>query len=264
MTKLKLAKRTGNYNPLPSDITSYVKDSVMAKTPEIDLWDFMEKRPDKEYEKWATDFSDMTLKKKYDAKPMFELNLEQDKFFTFMKNNKDTCQKKFYEKRPYHSGVNDLTLGLPMKAGYNNRNTVEYNWGLYGDSNERLKDMLGDRKVWDDKIGIDRDTALLRLLCYMPGNTLPWHIDTLGNWCRENKDLNPSLDTLSCDLGPIKRYLVMITDWHWGHVIQMENSYWPNYKSGDVFDLPLGVPHCSTNMGVRLKLTCSISGAKIK
>ena len=56
----------------------------------------------------------------------------------------------------------------------------------------------------------------------------------------------------------------MITDWHWGHVIQMENSYWPNYKSGDVFDLPLGVPHCSTNMGVRLKLTCSISGAKIK
>jgi len=264
MTNLKLAKRTGNYNPLPSDITSYVKDSVMAKTPEVDLWGFMEKRPDKEYEKWATDFSDMTLKKKYDAKPMFKLNLNQDKFFTFMKNNKDTCQKKFYEKRPYHSGINDLTLGLPMKAGYNNRNTVEYNWGLYGDSNERLKDMLGDRKVWDEKIGIDRDTALLRLLCYMPGNTLPWHIDTLGNWCRENKDLNPSLDTLSCDLGPIKRYLVMITDWHWGHVIQMENSYWPNYKSGDVFDLPLGVPHCSTNMGVRLKLTCSISGAKIK
>ena len=87
MAKLKLAKRTGNYNPLPDDITSYVKESVMAKTPEIDLWDFMEKRPDKEYEKWAADFSDMTLQKKYDAKPMFKLDIDQDKFFSFMKIN---------------------------------------------------------------------------------------------------------------------------------------------------------------------------------
>ena len=33
---------------------------------------------------------------------------------------------------------------------------------------------------------------------------------------------------------------------------------------GDVFDLPIPQPHCSANMGMRIKLTCSISGAKIK
>jgi hypothetical protein len=43
-----------------------------------------------------------------------------------------------------------------------------------------------------------------------------------------------------------------------------ENSYFPNYKSGDVFDLPIPRPHCSANMGMRIKLTCSISGAQTK
>ena len=56
----------------------------------------------------------------------------------------------------------------------------------------------------------------------------------------------------------------MISDWHWGHVIQFENSYFPNYKSGDVFDLPIPRPHCSANIGMRIKLTCSISGAQTK
>ena len=32
-----------------------------------------------------------------------------------------------------------------MKCGYNARNTIEYNWGLYGDSNEQVKELIGDR-----------------------------------------------------------------------------------------------------------------------
>ena len=42
-------------------------------------------------------------------------------------------------------------------------------------------------------IGIDYDTALIRLMAYLPGQTLPWHHDNLGNWCRNNKHLNPML-----------------------------------------------------------------------
>ena len=33
---------------------------------------------------------------------------------------------------------------------------------------------------------------------------------------------------------------------------------------GEIFDLPIPQPHCSANMGMRMKVTCSISGAKIK
>ena len=243
--KLKPSEINANYGNLPKDINSYIKDSVMAKQPEIDLWDFMDARPDKLYEEWAYEVgSDLTTK--YEAKPITRLNINETDFFKFMKENKATCQKKYYEARPYHNGRSELTENFPMKVGYNARNTVEYNWGLYGDSNKQIKDLLGDRKVWDEQIGIDYDTALIRLLAYMP------------------KHLNPDIDTQMCDIGPIKRYLVAITDWHWGHVIQFQNSYFPNYKSGDVFDLPIPQPHCSANMGMRIKLTCSISGAKIK
>ena len=72
---------------------------------------------------------------------------------------------------------------------------------------------------------------------------MPWHHDNLGNWCRNNKHLNPRVDEQMCDLGPIVRDLVMITDWHWGHVLQIENSYFPNWKSGEVYNLPIPRPH---------------------
>mgnify|MGYP001456715841 FL=1 len=261
--RLKPSEINANYGDLPEDINSYIKDSVMAKQPEIDLWDFMETRPDKLYEEWAYEVgSDLTTK--HEAKPITRLDIKEDDFFKFMKENRHTCQKKYYEARPYHNGRSELTENFPMKVGYNARNTVEYNWGLYGDSNQKVKDLLGTRKVWEEQIGIDYDSALIRLLAYMPGMILPWHVDNLGNWCRNNKQLNPDIDTQMCDLGPIKRYLVAITDWHWGHVIQFQNSYFPNYKSGEVFDLPIPQPHCSANMGMRMKVTCSISGAKIK
>ena len=261
--RLKPSQVMSNYKDIPADINVYIDESIMAKQPEIDLWEFMERRPDKEYEKWAKQIgSDLTTE--YMARPLSKLDIDENDFFDFIKNNRHTCQKKYYEKRPYHNGYSELTENMPMKCGYNARNTTEYNWGLYGDSNERIKELLGSRHVWEEKIGIDYDTALIRLLAYLPGQILPWHHDNLGNWSRNNKHLNPDIDKQICDLGEIKRYLVMINDWHWGHVIQFQNSYFPKWKSGEVYDLPIPQPHCSANIGMRIKLTCSISGAKTK
>ena len=261
MEKISPSKATGTYKGIPDDIDIYIKESVMAKHPEVTLWDFLEQRPDKEYEEWAIAIGSTTTET-WDAKPISRLDLDENDFIEWMQNNKHTCQKKYYERRPYHAdGYNELTLNMPMKCGYNPRNTTEYNWGLYGDSNTQIKELLGTRKVWEDKIGIDYDTALIRLLAYLPGHTLPWHHDNLGNWARNNSHLKPDIDTQMCDLGPIRRHLVMISDWHWGHVLQIENSYFPRWKSGEVYNLPIPRPHCSTNMGIRLKLTCSISGA---
>ena len=69
-----------------------------------------------------------------------------------------------------------------------------------------------------------------------------------------NVHLNPDIDNQMCDLGPIRRHMVMISDWHWGHVLQIENSYFPNWKSGELYNLPMPRPHCSTNMGMKLIL----------
>ena len=82
----------------------------------------------------------------------------------------------------------------------------------------------------------------------------------MGNWYRLNEHLNPNAETRRCDGGKIVRYLVFITDWHWGHMLQMANTFYPRWKSGDVYELPEHVYHCSTNAGMSVKVSLSLTG----
>jgi hypothetical protein len=249
----------GNYHGVPEDPRYYVETSKMAQTPEVTLWDFMEKRPDKEYEKFCLETGADTTTQ-YNAVPLNKIDVDEPAFWQFMKDNEHTCQKKYYEERPYHSGINEFTLELPLKCGFNHRNTCEYNWGLYGDSNEQLKELIGGRQVFEEQIKMDYDSVLCRLLAYLPGQCLPLHYDYLGGWARENAHLNPDMENKICDIGPVRRYLVMLSDWHWGHAIQIANNWFPNWKQGEIYDLPMGMYHASSNFGIRLKLTLSLSG----
>ena len=145
--KLTPSQTNADYSEIPEDIEYYIKESVMAKQPELTLWEFMDTRPDLDYERWAIKIGS-TLTETYEAKPFARLDINEQDFYDFMSNNKQTCQKKYYERRPYHgSGDSELTSNYPMKCGYNARNTIEYNWGLYGDSNERVKELIGTRDV---------------------------------------------------------------------------------------------------------------------
>ena len=246
------------YNELPSDPKDLIADSLMANSPEVTLEDFMNNRPDKEYEKYAVS-TGADLETEYKAKPISRIKIIPEQFEMFMKDNMEHCEKKYYEKT-YQAGVNELTLNLPLRCGYNHRNTCEYNWGEYGDTQKRLKLLLGGKETIEDELGFNYNTASVRLLAYLPGQILPWHFDNMGNWFKKNQGLNPNIDTMTCDLGDIKRYFIAITDWHWGHVLQVANSYFPKWKSGEVYDIPKGVYHLSANIGIRLKLTASITG----
>ena len=65
----------------------------MAKQPELTLWEFMETRPDLDYERWAIKIGS-TLTETYEAKPFARLDITSKTFGSFMENNKHTCQKK--------------------------------------------------------------------------------------------------------------------------------------------------------------------------
>ena len=246
------------YNDLPGVPKELVANSVMANSPEVTLEDFMNNRPDKEYETYAVS-TGADLETEYKAKPISRIKIIPEQFEMFMKDNMEHCEKKYYEKT-YQAGVNELTLNLPLRCGYNHRNTCEYNWGEYGDTQKKLKLLLGGKETIEDELGFDYDTASVRLLAYLPGQILPWHFDNMGNWFKKNQGLNPNIDNMTCDLGDIKRYFIAITEWHWGHVLQIANSYFPRWKSGEVYDIPKGVYHLSANIGIRLKLTASITG----
>ena len=261
--KSKRAETVGEYENVPEDINYYVENSRMAQQPEVTLWDFIDNRPDLEYIKFCEETgADLTTE--IDASQLLLGTLpgiKEENFYEWCMNNQHTCMKKYYERRPYHKGINEFTLDLPMKCGYNHRNTCDYNWGLYGDSNEQLQECIGGKEAFD-LIGLDYDTTLCRLLVYMPGQVLPMHYDYLGGWCRENSQLNPNMEKQVCDLGPIKRHLLMVSDWHWGHALQFANSWFPKWKAGEIYNLPIPIYHTSTNFGLKLKITLSLSGVQ--
>jgi hypothetical protein len=247
-----------SYTDLPKDPKDLLKKSKMANSPEVTLEDFLETRPDQIYEKYAISTGADTTTE-YKAKPLHRIKVIPEEYEQFMKDNMKHCEKKYYEKT-YQKGVNELTLNLPLRCGYNHRNTCEYNWGEYGDTQKKLKYIIGGKETIEDELGFDYETSSVRLLAYLPGQILPWHFDNMGNWFKKNKNLNPDIDTMTCDMGDIKRYFIAITDWHWGHFLQIANSYFPKWKSGEVYEIPKGVYHLSANIGIRLKVTASITG----
>jgi hypothetical protein len=82
----------------------------------------------------------------------------------------------------------------------------------------------------------------------MPGNFLPYHYDYMSEWRTQFPLLTDP-----------QRKLIMVSDWHWGHVVQMENTFFPRWQSGDVFDIPVSTYHLSCNAGVELKITIAVT-----
>lgn len=246
------------YSNLPEDPRALTENSKMAEQPEMELSAFLKAQPYKDWENY-TKATGADLEAEYKAEPLAKIKINVAAFEQFMMDNQELCEKKYYE-HTYQKGVNELTMNWPMKCGYNHRNTTEYNWGEYGDTQLKLKQLIGGKTVIQEQLGFDYDTASVRLLAYLPGHILPWHFDNMGNWMKKNNNLNPNIETMTCDKGDIKRYFVAITDWHWGHVLQIANSYFPRWKSGEVYNIPKGVYHLSANIGMKIKITASITG----
>ena len=256
MDKQKLFSQP--YEDLPSDPKQLLESSNMKDYPEVTLEQYLSEDSAQQWEQYAID-TGADLDSEYDPKMLTRLDVNESDFVKFMTDNMKTCEKKYYE-RTYQRGKSELTMNLPMKCGYNHRNTIEYNWGEYGDSQEKLKQLMGGEEIISGRLGFEYETARVRLLAYLPGQIFPWHFDNMGLWLKRNQNLNPNLDTMTCDRGKIKRYFVAISDWHWGHVLQMANSFFPKWKSGDVYEIPKGVYHLSANIGIRIKITANVTG----
>ena len=86
-----------------------------------------------------------------------------------------------------------------------------------------------------------------------PGNIVPWHFDTY-KMIREKYDIDKkNIDT-------VRRYLIFLEDWHWGHILQVGNNVLSNWKKGDVYTWPYGMYHLSCNAGIYDKWTLQITG----
>ena len=181
------------------------------------------------------------------------INIDSDSWIKFTVDNFDLAQQNHEEpKEHYIEDMNWLSI-VNNKLGRNRYNSFELNYGINGDTNEKLINMLGRDNI--DKLGIDQDFILIRLLVNMPGNGVPWHEDGAESYLRRFPEVR--------GLDECVRLWFPVVDWCNGHAFQIGNTVLTHWRAGDVWKIPWGVPHASSNFGYKIKYTVSLTG-KIK
>ena len=176
------------------------------------------------------------------------LELNPTEFEDFANAHRQEATVKWYHPRPFlNSTTNEQAINANW-VGYNEHNTTESNWGLDPAHNTTLKELVGKHNF--EALGIDPDKSLLRLLEYMPGHSLPLHCDGLEGFKRLYGD------------GDATRFFVAISDWDWGHALQVHDNMIANWKAGDTYIVPSGVFHASANFGIAPKYTLTITGVR--
>jgi hypothetical protein len=139
--------------------------------------------------------------------------------------------------------------------GYDEKNTIEHNYGNTEEQNDELKQLFGQHNLL--KLNLDYSTALLRLLVYYPGHGIPMHTDTFNSY---KSYFNLPKDTEI----ELKRYFVAISPWDWGHMLQVHNNVITHWKEGDTYEIPENTYHLSCNFGIAPKYSLTLTGQKMK
>ena len=147
------------------------------------------------------------------------LKIDPKEFEDFVNVHRNEATIKSWHPRPFLSDMGNEQAINANWIGYNQHNTKESNWGLNEVHNTILKGMVGTKNL--QTLGIDPDKTLIRLLEYLPGHCLPLHCDGLEGF----KKLYGEADTI--------RFFVAVSDWDWGHALQIHDNMISNWRPGD-------------------------------
>ena len=96
------------------------------------------------------------------------VDINPEDWIQFSIDNFDLADQNHEEpKAHYVEEMNWLSI-VNNKLGRNKYNSFELNYGKRGDTNAKLIKLLGPENI--DRLGIEQDCLLLRLLVNMPGN----------------------------------------------------------------------------------------------
>jgi hypothetical protein len=108
-------------------------------------------------------------------------------------------------------------------------------------------------------VGLEKPLA--RWHVQFPGEVTAWHTDI---YSPAHEFLDPSTvdqsdESVGRDNG-IRRIIIAIEDWTWGHMLMFGKTPWIDWKAGDVIYWEFGVPHGTANMGYIPRISVSITG----
>ena len=133
-----------------------------------------------------------------------------------------------------------------IQIGYNAFNTL---W--------KQKYFFPDTKLpsWCKKmIKLSRlSNAYLTVNMNPPGTINPWHYDTYQGILKKN--LNPKYS-----IKTIRRVLVFLEPWHWGHFLEIGNDVISHWKAGDAYTWHSSRYHLACNSGIKKRYVITITG----
>ena len=91
-----------------------------------------------------------------------------------------------------------------------------------------------------------------------PGRFLPWHFDTYHRLRQTPLTLGEIKDLKKKN--NIRRYIVFLEDWHWGHFLQIGNDVVANWHAGDMYTWDPFRFHLAVNAGIKYRYTLTITG----
>ena len=179
------------------------------------------------------------------------VNINSDDWVQYTVDNFELAQQKWEKPKEHYGKEENLIANINNKLGRNEHNSHELNYGINGNTNDELVELLGEENI--DKMGIQQDGVLIRLIVNMPGHGVAWHHDAANSYFRKFPEYQGTLDDLT-------RLWFSVVPGVNGHVFQIGSSMLYNWQAGDVWHIPWGVPHGSINFGYNIKYTVSLTG----
>lgn len=93
-----------------------------------------------------------------------------------------------------------------------------------------------------------------------PGEVTVWHTDIYSPAHEFLADMDNIPDEQIGHDRNIRRIIIALEDWNWGHLLIFGKTPWINWDAGDVIYWEYGVPHGGANMGFKPRISVSITG----
>ena len=183
------------------------------------------------------------------VEPIAQIKIETEDWIRFTVDNFDLAQQKWESPKEHYTEYSNKWATINNDLGRNEHNTFELNYGINGDSNDKLKNLLGEANIRTLKA--DPDTILMRFIVKMPGHGIAWHQDDAGSYQKKFPN---------ADINKLKRLWFSIQDWKDGHAFQISKTVISNWSKGAVYHIPFGVGHASSNFGYVPQYTVSFTG----
>jgi len=187
------------------------------------------------------------------APKVTKIDIDSSAWVQYTVDNFDLAQQKWEKPKEHYGGNENLIASINNQLGRNEHNSHELNYGINGNTNQELVTMLGAENI--ERLGIQPEGILIRLIVNMPGHGVAWHHDAANSYFNKFPDFDGTLDDLV-------RLWFSVVPGENGHVFQIGSSMLYNWQAGDVWNIPWGVPHGSINFGYKIKYTVSLTGRK--